>query len=40
MIRERPELDGVYLDSVTGWGSRYLNFREEHFPYVDRFAHL
>ena len=35
MIRQTPQLAGVYLDSVTGWGSRYPNYREEHFPYVD-----
>lgn len=35
ILRKYPEVDGIYLDSITGWGSRYPNFREEHFPYVD-----
>jgi len=26
---------GLYLDSFEGWDSKDLNFRREHFPYVD-----
>ena len=35
MLERNPKLDGIYLDSVRGWVSRYPNFRREHFRYVD-----
>jgi len=30
-----PGIDGIYLDSVSGWISRRRNYRREHFPYLD-----
>jgi hypothetical protein len=33
-LRERPDLDGIYIDSLNAWGA-YLNFRTEHFRYAD-----
>lgn len=35
MLEETPALAGVYLDSISGWVSRYPNYREEHFASVD-----
>ena len=35
MLKRNPKIDGIYLDSVRGWVSRYPNFRREHFRYVD-----
>jgi hypothetical protein len=35
MLDGNAALDGVYLDSVSGWVSRMKNFRREHFPYVE-----
>ena len=34
MLSREPGVDGVYLDSISGWVSRYPNFRREHFPYT------
>ena len=34
MLDGNPKLDGVYLDSISGWVSRYPNYRREHFRYV------
>jgi len=35
LLKEHPLIDGIYIDSGSGWVSRYLNFRRDHFPYVD-----
>ncbi len=35
MLNRTPELDGIYLDSTSGWVSRHPNYRREHFRYVD-----
>ncbi|MEA3401785.1 MAG: hypothetical protein U9R79_11145 [Armatimonadota bacterium] len=34
MIKGIPALDGAYIDSVSGWASRELDFRREHFHTV------
>lgn len=35
LLARRPKLDGIYLDSTSGWVTRYPNYRREHFRYVD-----
>ena len=32
-LATNPEIAGVYLDSMTGWSGRKLNFRRDHFRY-------
>ena len=34
LLRRSPELDGIYVDSLSSWGA-YLNTRREHFAYAD-----
>lgn len=33
IFRELPEVAGCYIDSVSAWVYRVLNFRREHWPY-------
>ncbi len=35
MLKRYPKIDGVYLDSTSGWVSRRPNYRREHFRWVD-----
>ncbi|MBT4820401.1 MAG: hypothetical protein HON70_32130 [Lentisphaerae bacterium] len=35
LLARRPKLDGIYLDSTSGWVTRYPNFRREHFRYAN-----
>lgn len=32
MMEEIPALDGAYIDSVSAWATRQMDFRREHFP--------
>ncbi|HIE51430.1 MAG TPA: hypothetical protein EYP85_06690 [Armatimonadetes bacterium] len=32
-LEEYPQIAGVYLDSMSAWSGRYLNFRRDHFRY-------
>ncbi|NOX53346.1 MAG: hypothetical protein GXP27_02685 [Planctomycetes bacterium] len=33
MLKDHPTIAGVYLDSMSGWSGRKLNFRRDHFAY-------
>lgn len=33
LIRDNPFIDGIYIDSLAGWGA-YFNCRRDHFPYA------
>lgn len=32
MMQQIPALDGAYIDSVSAWATREMDFRREHFP--------
>lgn len=34
-VRDPERVTGLYLDSFEGWDSKDLNFRADHFPFVD-----
>lgn len=35
LVRAYPLIDGIYVDSVSGWVAKYLNSRRDHFRYAD-----